>query len=318
MVARYELFGPSQERFGNPAPLGLLGLAIGCAALVPVAFGVSATPAAFETASLYALLFGAGCQLLCGLMMFANKNSFGGTVFTCFSFLWAMNAWSFHALSEGRVPDHAVGLAVEVVLFVIFLALTWGFGHIAKALFIFLLDIDLLFVFRLVRSVTHTDAMNLPIACATVGLGVIGLWLAFGALLHPIVGRPVFGVGGPIFHAPAKAAFDWTLRRTLFATLYAEWKAHAFRPLAYADLAARVDVALGAARNAARGAIPDTSPPRLLAPELFYLAELGFVVLETADADPHAIRSVRLHAKGIDIHEQLVLEKYAPPATAAH
>lgn len=306
MVERYELFGPSQERFGNPAPLGLLGLAIGCAALVPVAFGISVTPAALETASLYALFFGAGCQLLCGLMMFANKNSFGGTVFTCFSFLWAMNAWSFHALSEGRVPDHAVGLAVEVVLFVIFVALTWGFGHIAKGLFVFLLDIDLLFVFRLVRGVTHTDALDLPIACATVALGAIGLWLAFGALLHPIVGRSVFGVGGPVFHAPKKETFDWTLRRTVFAVLYAEWKAHAFRPLPHAELATRVEVALGSAAT------------RDLSPDLFYLAELGYLVIETAAADPHAIRSVRLHARGVDIHEQLVLQKYVPPATAAH
>ena len=84
MVERYELFGPSQERFGNPAPLGLLGLSIACAALVPIAFGISVTPSALGTASLYALLFGAGFQVLCGLMMFANKIGFGGTVFTCF------------------------------------------------------------------------------------------------------------------------------------------------------------------------------------------------------------------------------------------
>jgi len=304
MVERYELFGPSQERFGNPAPLGLLGLAIGCAALVPIAFGVSVTPSAFETAALYALLFGAGCQLLCGLMMFANKNSFGGTVFTSFSFLWAMNAWAFHALAQGQIPDHAVGLSVEVVLLVVFLALTWGFGFVAKALFVFLADIDLLFVFRILRSVTHSDAMNLPIALTTVALGAIALWLAFGALLHPIVGRSVFGVGGPLFRAPKRAAFDWTLRRTLFAVLYGEWQRAAFRPLPLADLQQRVDTALGAAGHD-------------LAPDLAYLAELGYLVLATAD-DPHVIATVRLHAKGVDIHEQLVLGKYALPAGQAH
>ena len=308
MVERYELFGPSQDRFGNPAPLGLLGLAIACAALVPVAFGISVTPSAFETASMYALLFGAGCQLLCGLMMFANKNSFGGTVFTCFAFLWAMNAWSYHALAEGHPPDHAIGLAVEVVLFAIFVALTWGFGHFAKALFVFLLDIDLLFVFRIIRSITGTTAMTWPIAITTVLLGAIGLWLAFGALLHPILGRTVFGVGGPLFPAPKPVTFDWTLRRTLFAVLYAHWQRHAFRPLEFAEVQVRVNTALGGSASASA---PD------LAPDLFYLAELGFVVLATG-ADPHAITSVRLHAKGVDIHEQLVLNKYAPPAAAAH
>jgi len=303
MVERYELFGPSQERFGNPAPLGLLGLSIACAALVPIAFGISVTPSALGTASLYALLFGAGCQFLCGLMMFANKNGFGGTVFTCFSFLWGMNAWAFSQLSQGKVPDHAVGLAVEVVLLIIFGALTWGFGHVARALFIFLVDIDLLFVFRIIRSVTHTKAMEMPIAFATVGLGLIGLWLAFGALLHPIVGRPIFGVGAPVFFAPKKQSFDWSVRRTLFATLYDHWKKHAFRPLAMDELKERL----------ARAGVD--AP---LAPDLFYLSELGFVVVEPSKDDPHTIDSVRLHAKGVDIHEQLVLGKYAVAAGTGH
>ena len=48
--------------------------------------------------------------------------------------------------------------AIALVLLIIFSALTWGFGHLAKMLFVFLLDIDLLFVFRIVRSVTHTKA----------------------------------------------------------------------------------------------------------------------------------------------------------------
>jgi succinate-acetate transporter protein len=299
MAQRYELFGPSTERFGNPAPLGLLGLAIACAALVPIAFGQSLTAAGLGTASMYALLFGGGCQLLCGLMLFANKNSFGGTVFTCFSFLWAMNGWAFRELSQGRVPDHAIGLSVEIALFVIFVGLTWGFGHFGRALFIFLVDIDLLFLFRIVRSVTHTKAMEMPIAFATIGLGAIGLWLAFGALLNPIVGRVVFPIGPPVFRAPPKPAFDWSRRRAIFTVLYEQWKSDAFRPLSLDALRTRL---------AAAGAAKDVEP------ELAYLAELGFVVVSTAPDDPHQVLDVRLHAKGVDIHEQLVLNKYAPAA----
>ena len=69
MLERYELLGPSNERFGNPAPLGLLGLAIACGALVPIALGTSVTPSALASAAVYALLFGGGCQLLAGLMI---------------------------------------------------------------------------------------------------------------------------------------------------------------------------------------------------------------------------------------------------------
>jgi len=303
MIERYELFGPSQERFGNPAPLGLLGLAIACAALVPIAMGTSLTPAGLGSAAMYALLFGGGCQLLTGLMLFANKNSFGGTVFTCFSFLWAMNAWGFHSLSQGRMPDHGVALAVEVVLFVIFAGLTWGFGHFGRALFLFLLDIDLLFVFRIVRSVTHTRAMELPILVTTIGLGAIGLWLAFGALLNPIVGRPVFGVGAPVFFAPKKESFDWSVRRAIFGALYAHFREHALRPMPL---------------DALRAELAKAGVSHAIEPDLAYLAELGFVVLATKPGDPHAFESARLHAKGVDIHEQLVLGKYVAPAASGH
>ncbi len=303
MAQRYELFGPSTERFGNPAPLGLLGLTIACAALVPIGFGHSLTPSGLGSAAMYALLFGGGCQFLCGLMLFANKNSFGGTVFTCFSFLWGMNAWAFHSLSQGRVPDHTVGLSVEIALFVIFAGLTWGFGHFGRALFIFLVDIDLLFLFRIIRSVTHTRAMEMPIALTTVGLGLIGLYLAFGALLNPVVGRVVFPVGPPVFRAPPRAAFDWSRRRAIFTALYAQWEASSFRPLAFDELRARL---------AKAGVVADVTP------DLAYLAELGFVVLTTASDDPHRIVDARLHAKGVDIHEQLVLNKYAPAGGGAH
>ncbi len=302
MAERYELFGPSSERFGNPAPLGLLGLAIACAALIPIGAGTALTASAFSSAAIYALLFGGGCQLLAGLMLFANKNSFGGTVFTCFSFLWGLNAWSFYGLSQGRVPDHAVALSVEIVLLIIFTGLTWGFGHFGRMLFVFLVDIDLLFLFRIIRSVTHTRAMEMPILACTVGLGAIGLWLAFGALLNPLLGKPLFGIGAPVFHGPTVQRFDWTVRRTIFTVLYAQWKDSAFRPLSLDGLTT---------------ALSKAGVDKAVEPDLFYLSELGFVVLETAVDDPHRICSVRLHAKGVDIHEQLVLNKYQP-AAAGH
>lgn len=311
MVKRIELAPPSQERFGNPTPLGLLGLAIACGALVPIAFGHSLTPAGLKTGAMWALLFGGGCQLLSGLMSFANKNVFGGTIFTAFSFLWANNAWGLYAISQGTVPDHAIGLSIEVVLLAIFLVLTYGFGFFARLLFIFLVDIDLLFFARVVRSLSAVHvlgpeagvAMNLPVALFTIGLGAIGLWLAFGTLINPLAGRAVFPMGGPVFFAPKKDVFDWTLRRTIFEVLYSHWSRSAFRELSFPDLEAKVQQKV---------------PGRDLHPELVYLAELGYVKITTPDADPHAIDSARLTAHGVDIHEQLVLQKYALPSPLSH
>jgi hypothetical protein len=91
----------------NPPPLGLLGLAIGCAALEPIAFGHPVTPAGLKTAAMFCLLFGAGGQILAGMMALANKNLPGGTLFTTFSFNWVMNRWALSGMAEGRLPVRA-------------------------------------------------------------------------------------------------------------------------------------------------------------------------------------------------------------------
>src|ERR1035437_9319766 len=128
--------------FGEPTPLGLLGLAIGCAALVPVAFGVlpkepAALAMTLKTAAWFCLLFGAGCQFLAGIMSLANKNTLGGTLLTTFSFNWVMNWWALDQLSQGKVPDAKIILAVDVAFVVIFLALTYAFAFYSKLLFLF-------------------------------------------------------------------------------------------------------------------------------------------------------------------------------------
>jgi succinate-acetate transporter protein len=195
---------PTALPFAESTPLGLFGLAIGCAALLPVALGLALTPAALKTAAMFCLLFGAGGQLLAGLMALANKNMPGGTLFTTFSFNWVMNWWALDGMAEGRMPDATVVLAVDVAFLVIFLVLTYAFGFFSKLLFAFLLDIDVLYVARILREVTHVQQFGLVIAAATVVLIGIALWLAFALVLNPIAGRPVFPTPGPLF-TPAPA-----------------------------------------------------------------------------------------------------------------
>ncbi|MEN9797835.1 MAG: hypothetical protein RL653_1531, partial [Pseudomonadota bacterium] len=175
------------------------GLAIGCAALLPVAFGVALSPAALKTASMFCLLFGAGGQLLAGLMALANKNMLGGTLFTTFSFNWIMNWWALSGLAEGKVPDSHVVLSVDIVFLVIFIPLTYAFGHFSKLLFAFLLDIDVLYVARILKEITHVQSFGWLISAATVMLIVIALWIAFALVLNPIAGRAIFPMPGPLF-----------------------------------------------------------------------------------------------------------------------
>ena len=289
------------EVFAEPTPLGLIGLAIGCAALTPIAFGHRLTPAGLGTAAVFCLLFGAGCQLLAGLMSYVNQNLYGGTLFTAFAFNWTLNWWVLASLAKGSVPDPVIVHATELASLVIFVVFTYGFGFYSKLLFAFLVDIDLLYACKAGNALAATRMFDLPIALFTVGLGALSLWIAFALLINPTAGRQVFPVAGPLFSAPARRQFDTSLRQGIFTVLYGHWKEHAFRPMPLEELESGL---------VERGLHGDRAGSRLL-PDLEYLAELGGVVLARPGGDPATVPLVRLSAAGIDFYEQVVLKKEA-------
>ena len=201
-LAPFTLHG--KETVADPTPMGLLGLAIGCAALTPIAFGKSLTPAGLETAAVFCLLFGAGCQGFAGLLNLVNRNLYGGTLFLTFAFNWVVNAWTLQSLAKGFVPDAGVLFATEAAFLVIFVLITWGFGHFSSLLFVFLLDIDLLYALKVAGHLLDTKAFAIPIALLTIGLAALSLWIAFALLLKPVTGRRVFPLGTPVFRRAAK------------------------------------------------------------------------------------------------------------------
>lgn len=193
--------------FAEPTPMGLIGLAIGCAALAPIALGLTMTPAALKTAAMLCLLFGGGCQFLAGVMSLANKNLYGGTLFTAFAFNWAMNWWVLNSIAGGLIPDHQVTLFVDCCFLLIFVAMTYGFGFFSGLLFAFLLVIDLMYAFKIIAALTGTTALVMPIAALTIILGLLSLWIAFALLINPAAGRKVFWFPGPVYSpAPPQKA----------------------------------------------------------------------------------------------------------------
>ncbi|GAB4268539.1 MAG: hypothetical protein Kow0029_04000 [Candidatus Rifleibacteriota bacterium] len=302
MIKKIELSSASQHGvFGNPAPLGLFGLAIACAALTPIAFGYGISPetgvnkSAFITAALFCLLFGGACQLITGIMDFANKNTYGGTIFTAFAFNWMITGISFAGIGLGWMIDHHIILATEILLLVVFAFLTYGFGFFSKLLFFFLLDIDLLYICKIIRGFTGGTAMNTPIAIFTVILGLIGLWLALAGLLNPLTGKTMFPVGGPMFKVDKQKGFDWTVRRSIFNALYANWKEKAFAYMPLEELIRSVKEQSGADK---------------IIHEICYLEEYGAIATTKKADDENMPLGARLTANGIDLYEQLVLRKY--------
>ena len=138
-------------RFADPTPLGLIGLAIGCAALTPLAFGAKVGVPGLITAAVICVLFGGGCQLIAGLLNLANGNLLGGTLFAAFAFNWALNGWALWSLAHGVVPEHQILLATEAASLMLFVPLTYAFGHYSGLLFAFLLDIDVLYALQAAR-----------------------------------------------------------------------------------------------------------------------------------------------------------------------
>ena len=189
----------------DPTPIGLICLAIGCAALVPIAFGLSLTPAALKTAAIFCLLFGAGGQLVAGLGNLLNRNLYGGTLFTSFAFNWVINWWVLDGLSRGQVADATVVFAVDVCFLIVFLAFTYGFGFFSSLLMAFLVDIDVLYVARIARHLGGGDWLGPVVGICTVALGAISLWIAFALLINPTAGRVVFAFPGPAYRPRASS-----------------------------------------------------------------------------------------------------------------
>jgi hypothetical protein len=187
----------------DPTPIGLICLAIGCAALVPIAFGVSLTPAGLKTAAIFCLLFGAGGQLVAGLGNLLNRNLYGGTLFTAFAFNWVINWWVLDGLSRGQIADATVVFAVDVCFLIVFLAFTYGFGFFSSLLMAFLVDIDVLYVARIARHLGGGDWLGPVVGICTVALGAISLWIAFALLINPAAGRVVFAFLGPAYRPRA-------------------------------------------------------------------------------------------------------------------
>lgn len=188
----------------DPTPIGLICLAIGCAALVPIAFGASLTPAGFRTAAIFCLLFGAGGQFVAGMGSLLNHNLYGGTLFTSFAFNWVLNWWVLDGLSRGQVPDANVVFAVDVAFLIVFLVFTYGFGFFSSLLMAFLVDIDLLYLARIARHLGGGEWLGLVIGACTLALGAISLWIAFALLINPTAGRAVFAFPGPVFQPRAR------------------------------------------------------------------------------------------------------------------
>jgi len=181
----------------EPAPLGLIGLAV--AALVLGAHDMGWITSGDKSLMIpWTLSMGATAQLIAGIMDFKRNNIFGATAFTTYSLLWyAVSLTLVIAIFTDADPnlDHyAYGLLGFLIFSLILTAASTMTNH---TLFGILVFIDL----AILALVIHIlwDVSEKPVGFFLFVVSALSFYGAAGALLNTMAGKPVLPLGSPLW-----------------------------------------------------------------------------------------------------------------------
>ncbi len=182
----------------EPAPLGLIGLAI--AALVLGVHDMGWLDAALDKSMMipWTLCLGATAQLIAGIMDFKRKNIFGATAFTTYSLLWYSVTLTLVIAIFGGVSPNMEHYALGLIGFLIFsLILTVATTMLNKTLFGILVFIDLAIFALVLHTLMDTDAIFVGIPLLAVS--ALSFYGAAGGLLNTMAGKPLLPMGKAIW-----------------------------------------------------------------------------------------------------------------------
>ena len=181
----------------EPAPLGLIGLAI--AALVLASTDLKLASSAAKSLMIpWTLFLGATAQLIAGIMDFKRNNIFGATAFTTYSLLWySVSLTLFITIFFKDIPVDITHYAYGLIGFLIFsIILTVASLMTNKTLFAILLFIDLA-IFALVLNILCKTATEI-VGVFLVLVSVFSFYGAAGVLLNNMAGKTVLPLGKAI------------------------------------------------------------------------------------------------------------------------
>ena len=181
----------------DPAPLGLIGLAV--AALVLGLTDLGWASAADKSLMIpWTLFLGATAQLIAGIIDFRRANIFGGTAFTAYSLLWyAVSATLLITIFTDAAVD-TTHYAHGLIGFLIFsLILTVAATMTNKVLFIVLIGIDLAIFFLVGQLLGGWPAE--PVGVSLLAVSASSFYGAGAVLINRMAGRTVVPVGKPFW-----------------------------------------------------------------------------------------------------------------------
>ncbi len=181
----------------EPAPLGLIGLAV--AALVLGLHDIEWAAGGDKSLMIpWTLFLGATAQLIAGIVDFRRNNIFGATPFTPYSLLWY--AVSF-TLFITIFTDAGVNLrhyAFGLIGFLIFsIILTFASLMTNKTLFAILIFIDLAILALVLHVLYETSAK--PVGISLLCVSAFSFYGAAAALLNTMANKTILPLGKAIW-----------------------------------------------------------------------------------------------------------------------
>ena len=177
----------------DPAPLGLIGLAVAALVLASTDLGLVSSLAKSLMIP-WILFFGATAQLIAGTMEFKRNNIFGATVFSTYSMtMYAIALTLFITIFtnvEFKIAHYAFGL---IAIFVFSLIATAASLMTNKMLFIILIFVDLAVIALIPHYLYGITAF--PAGIFLLCVSVSSFYTAIAILLNNMAGKTILPLG---------------------------------------------------------------------------------------------------------------------------
>jgi len=181
----------------DPAPLGLIGLAVATLVLASTDLGL-VSPEAKSLMIPWVLFFGATAQLIAGTIEFKRNNIFGATVFTTYSMtMYAIALTLFITIFTGvefDIAHYGFGL---IAILVFSLIATTASLITNKMLFIILIFVDLAVIALIPHYLYGITAF--PAGVFLLGTSVSSFYTAMAILLNNMAGKTILPLGKSIW-----------------------------------------------------------------------------------------------------------------------
>jgi len=181
----------------DPAPLGLIGLAVATLVLASTDLGLVSS-AAKSLMIPWVLFFGATAQLIAGTIEFKRNNIFGATVFTTYSMtMYAIALTLFITIFTGvefDIAHYGFGL---IAILVFSLIATTASLMTNKMLFIILIFVDLAVIALIPHYLFGITAF--PAGVFLLGTSVSSFYTAMAILLNNMAGKTILPLGKSIW-----------------------------------------------------------------------------------------------------------------------